>query len=235
VLSTSLRTLPSGTDTTRAFREWVAEGCTPDALALDVGAGYDRNQVDATVQPLVACLVGVDPSDNIFSNPFLHERHHVALTEFARLENRRFDIVCAAWVLEHVSDPTEFFSACRGLLKPGGDLFIITPNLWHYFGLTAKASSAVGLEDRILAKLMGTDRKAAYHFPTAYRANSIRSINRFLDEAGFRCVEFRCCDTPRDYDYVVPPRLRWFPRLYSRVAYRLRAPTFMGRLMFRAS
>jgi SAM-dependent methyltransferase len=227
--------LPAGTDTTRAFGQWIAESCTPDSLVLDVGAGYDRNQVDATVHPLVACLVGVDPSDNILSNPSLHERHHATLKEFAQLDSRQFDIVCASWVLEHVSDPAEFFSECRGLLKPGGELFIITPNLWHYFGLTAKASSALGVEDRMLGKLMGTERKAEYHFPTAYRANSVRAIKRHLGQAGFTRVEFRCCDNPRDYDYIVPSQFRWFPRLYSRLVYQLHAPTYMGRLMFSAS
>lgn len=235
MLPRTVSALPAKSNSMRMFTEWVARSCTTDTLVLDIGAGYDRNQVDSALQPLVSCLVGIDPSDNILTNPHVDERHQTTLGEFSRLDERRFDVICAAWVLEHVSDPAEFLSTCFRLLKPGGEFFAITPNLHHYFGLATKTSAALGLEDRILGTLMGPDRRAEYHFPTVYRANTIRAIGRLLNEANFASVEFRCCDSPTDYDYVVPEPLRWFPRLYSRAIYRMGLPAYMGRILFRSA
>jgi SAM-dependent methyltransferase len=235
MLSATVHTLPPTTDTMRAFAEWAAKSCTSESLALDVGAGYDLNQVDGLLQPLVRRLVGIDPSENIQANRSLHEGHQTTLEDFAIVERRRFDLIIAAWVLEHVGDPPAFLQSCRSLLKPGGKLLAITPNLHHYFGLATKTAAALGLEDRILDRLLGPSSKAEYHFPTVYRVNTIHSIGRLLDCSGFVSVEFRCCDRPKDYDYVVPQALRWFSSLYSHLVYRLRLPALMGSLMFQAT
>lgn len=234
MLRTAITTLPASANTMLAFTEWVAEYCTLPALALDIGAGYDRNHVDAALRPLVSCLVGIDPSENILKNPALHERHQVRLEDFVRQDQRQFDVIVAAWVLEHICDPGEFFGACRRVLRPGGTLFAVTPNLWHYFGLTAKVTSRLGLEDPLLTRIIGSEHRAEYHFATRYRSNSVRAITRALDKAGFDSVEFRCCDAPVDYHYVIPQPLRWFPRLYSRFVYRWQLRSCMGRIMFRA-
>lgn len=233
-LATSVQTLSRDTDTMAAFVDWIAADCASDMVVLDIGAGYDRNQVDAALKPLVARLVGVDPAETIVENPALDERHRMTLEEFARSENRQFDVILASWVLEHLADPGAFFATCRRLLKPGGTFYAITPNLWHYFGLITKTTATLGVDDWILRQLMGAERKDEYHYPTQYRSNSIPALKRALAEAGFQSVEFRCSDNPGNYDYVVPPRLRFVPRLYSRLVYRLGLPVLMGRLMVRA-
>jgi len=42
-------------------------------------------------------------------------------------EGRRYDVVCAFQVLEHVEHPRQFFHACVRTLKPGGTLMIAVP------------------------------------------------------------------------------------------------------------
>jgi 2-polyprenyl-3-methyl-5-hydroxy-6-metoxy-1,4-benzoquinol methylase len=41
---------------------------------------------------------------------------------------RRFDVVTASHVIEHLPDPEAFLSQCRRLLRPGGKIVIKTPN-----------------------------------------------------------------------------------------------------------
>lgn len=235
MISKHITIFPATTEINTAFSTWIAEYCTTESYVLDVGAGRDRIHIDAFLQPRVGHLVGVDPSKDILSNPAVDERHCMSIESFAEKEERRFDVLFASKVLEHVGNPKAFFTACRCLLKPGGSFFAATPNLWHYFGLITKFSETVGLEDWLLDRLIGAGNKADYHFPTTYRINSLHAIRRMLEQTGFQCVEFHCFDVPRSYNYVVPKPFRWFPRLYSRVMYRCGLPQFMGTIMFRAT
>lgn len=235
MIRTHFTVMPATTTIQAVFPPWIAEACDAHSLILDVGAGRDRNRIDEFLQPRVSCLVGIDPTRDIFENPSVHEQHQTSLEDFAKGYDDKFDVLFAMMVLEHVTHPVEFFSACRALLKPGGTFFAVTPNLWHYFGLITNCCSMLRMEEWVLDRLIGTRRKAEYHFPTAYQINSPSAIRRMLTRTGFRSVEFRCFDAPYGYNYVIPQPLRWFPQLYSRLVYRLDVPQLMGTIMFRAT
>ena len=47
----------------------------------------------------------------------------------ADLPAESFDAVIASHVIEHVYDPVSFLSACRRVVKPGGRVVVVTPNL----------------------------------------------------------------------------------------------------------
>jgi SAM-dependent methyltransferase len=217
------------------FPHWVAQYCAPNSLVLDVGAGKGRLQSPAIIKQRVGQMVGVDPDPAISQNPHLDEWHCSTLEDFASESAGRFDFLYSMMVLEHITQPQAFFASCRLLLKPGGMFFAVTPNLWHYFGLATKISSMLKIEDRLLDLLIGKAAKEQYHFPTAYRANSLRILRRLLIEAGFREVEFRCFDAPFGYNYIIPKYLRWFPQIYSHIVYTLHIPHLMGMIMFRAT
>lgn len=235
MIKTHITVLPGDTTGNSAFLNWISEYCTCDMRILDIGAGHDREKIDASIQPHVACLVGIDPSEDILKNPSVHEGYRMSLEDFAESTQEQFDIVFCKMVLEHVSNPNIFFSACRQLLKPGGMFFAITPNLWHYFGLTTKATLMLGINEWLLERLIGKQAKDAYHFPTTYKINSIHAIRNMLTKTGFHEVEFCCLDNWIGYRYVIPKPLHWFPRLYSRFAYRLKMPHLMGTIMFKAT
>jgi len=137
MISTRMSILPASMIINSAFSSWIAEYCNPSSHVLDIGARYDRNKIDASIQPRVLCLVGIDPSKDIFAYPSVHERYCTSLEDFIKETQQKFDILFCFMVLEHVADPDAFFSACGHLLKPGGIFFAATPNLWHYFGRQA--------------------------------------------------------------------------------------------------
>ena len=228
-------TQPATTNLLIAFPSWVAQYCNPTSVVLDVGAGRGRLKSPAIIKECAGSLVGVDPDPAITQNPYLDERYCSSIEDFAKEAEGRFDLLYSMMVLEHVTQPRAFFSACRSLLKPGGMFFAVTPNLWHYFGLTTKLCATLNLEEWVLDRLIGKSRKEEYHFPTAYRVNSVRAIQRMLMQTGFRDVEFQCFDQPFSYNYLVPKRLRCFPQMYSRAIYMLNMPHLMGHIMFRAT
>src|SRR6202043_1801368 len=53
---------------------------------------------------------------------------HVGTAESMVASGRKFDVVAASHVIEHVSDPVRFLADCAQLLKPGGRVIVRTPN-----------------------------------------------------------------------------------------------------------
>jgi hypothetical protein len=86
----------------------------------------------------------------------------------------------------------------------------------------------------MLRRLKPAEKIAGYHFPTQYRLNTMGTIARHLDRAGFRSVEFRCFDQPSRYAWYLPPRLRGAAHAYTGLAYRIGRPSLMGHITFRA-
>jgi 2-polyprenyl-3-methyl-5-hydroxy-6-metoxy-1,4-benzoquinol methylase len=103
--------LPASANVKNALLDWIIEYCTADSFVLDIGAGKDRSQIDAFIQPRVLRLVGIDPSEDILCNPSVHERYQTSLEKFAEETQEKFDVLFCVMVLEHVADPNAFFSA----------------------------------------------------------------------------------------------------------------------------
>lgn len=54
--------------------------------------------------------------------------YHSATAESLAAENRRFDVLLALEIVEHVADPAVFLAACAALVKPGGAFIGATIN-----------------------------------------------------------------------------------------------------------
>jgi len=252
--------LATSDDQYDVLARWVAEVAAPGDALVDIGAGDGDDAYFPLVRPLVGRVVGVDPDPQTSTHTGLDEWHQSSIEAFAaRLtseqanrvpgatgpggvasssahDSNQFDIALAVYVLEHVTDPAAFFAAARACLRPGGSLFVITPNLWHYFGLLAKGAMALGVEDRLLGALRGANRDHdhhAAHFAVAYRANSVRSLRRFAREAGFSSLEIRHLENPAVFETYFPGRSVAFPRWYSRAVHRLGRPELFGTFICR--
>jgi SAM-dependent methyltransferase len=235
VIQSHVSSLPPTVNVLAEFPSWVVQCCDGKPAVLEVGAGRGKDGEAAIIREKVPHLVGIDPDAGILENSYLDERYQTSIEVFARDRSACFDCIYSIAVLEHVTQPQEFFAACRSLLRPGGMLLCATPNLWHYFGVATQMSERLGIQDWLLERLIGCQHKESYHFRARYRANSIRKIKRVLAQTGFSSVEFRCFDHPQEFEYVFPVAARWFPASYSRAVYFLRAPALMGLIMFRAT
>jgi 2-polyprenyl-3-methyl-5-hydroxy-6-metoxy-1,4-benzoquinol methylase len=218
----------------RAFDRWVAQSIQPGSTVLNIGAGADRSGHLPRIRARAGRLVGIDPSERIQDNATVDERHQLTLEQFAPSHQSEFDLAFSVFVLEHVADPPGFTAACSTVLRPGGVLMGMTVNRWHYFGLSTWAATRLGISEWLLSKVRSTDQIAAYHFPTEYRMNTIRSVTRLLDDAGFRTVEFRMWDLPSMYTPYLPARLDWLAAVWQRLTYQFDRPNLMGHLTFKA-
>jgi SAM-dependent methyltransferase len=218
----------------RGFARWAAASISPTDDVLNIGAGRNLSGALLPVRRTARRLVGVDPDATIWENPTLDERHQLSLEEYAAEHPEEFDVALSVFVLEHVCDPQAFTSACARVLRPGGELFALTVNKYHYFGLTTWATTRLRLSEPLLRHLKGEDVVSQYHFPTQYRMNSPRQCAGHLREAGFRSVEFRMFDKPDLYAWYLPDRLKPIAPKWSGLVYALGTPSLMGTLCFRA-
>lgn len=97
------------------------------------------------------------------------------------LGEKRFDVVRLNHVLEHTQDPLAELKICRGLLAPGGILFISVPNI---AGLSPRLKS---LQSRLHLKSHRWRHYAAMHHLFFF---SPETLTAMLGRAGFRVVEW---------------------------------------------
>ena len=104
--------------------------------------------------------------------------YRVATVEDLAVEPRRFDVVSAMEVIEHVAEPTRFVSAAASLVKPGGLFIASTLNRT----IRSFALAIIGAEYVLRWLEPGTHRWEQFvtpeEFAIAMRAAGLRVIDR---------------------------------------------------------
>jgi SAM-dependent methyltransferase len=226
--------LPPSTDQYQELISWVGDALPPDASLLDIGAGKGRNPYLAELVGRCSRVAGVDPSDDIDDNPYLTHRLKGYLAYAEGVPGfEPFDAAMAVYVVEHIDDSDTFLNTAHRFLVPGGSLFLLTPNLWHYFGVASLLASRLHVEDWLLKRLRGEELVDDYHFDVQFQMNSVRQLTEAAERAGFARAEFRHLEDPGIFEGYLPERLAWFPRGYSKAVRRLRRGSNYGTLLVR--
>lgn len=94
-------------------------------LDIGCGAGTFLDQLRIIAPTIRRCGHELTPK----LRPILEGHGHELLVEpLTSMEPAKFDVVTAFQVLEHAADPTEMLSAMFDLVRPGGYVFVATPN-----------------------------------------------------------------------------------------------------------
>jgi SAM-dependent methyltransferase len=126
-----------GADPEQSFEKWKPEGerrrallerwLRPGMRVLEVGSATGF-LLDAVRGQVGDELVGIEPGDEF--RRFSIERLGIeAHPERSAVAERRFDLLLAYYVVEHLRDPVAELSEWRELLRPGGHLAIEVPNV----------------------------------------------------------------------------------------------------------
>jgi len=144
----------------------------PGNRLLEVGVG--AGEMTAVAKEFLFDVTGLDirpPYAAAVSNLLGIPVYTVDFQEFS--VDEQFDVLCMGDVIEHLSDPVSALRKAHELLKPGGVLWISTPNFESSFSYYAKDADAMW---RVVEHLN--------YF-------SYRSLRKILDEIGFNEIEYR--------------------------------------------
>ncbi len=110
-------------DTLRLIRPWAH-------TLLDIGSGFGFFLSEAQKQEYD--VTGVEPSKALYAYSKRYLKAHMINTDFQsflEINKNHYDIITLIHVIEHLPDPRQTLEQIFGLLKPGGLLYIETPNL----------------------------------------------------------------------------------------------------------
>src|SRR5579862_2654190 len=156
-----------------------------DAVLLDAGCGRAAPTL-MKFHGKAKRLIGVDVVEFSPRHDDIELRRR-DLTDTG-LPGGSVDLIYSQAVMEHVADPDAIFAEIARVLKPQGVYLALTANRWDYASLIARV-----IPNRFHPWIVRHTEGRAEHdvFPTVYKANTRRDIERYAARHGLEVEEFR--------------------------------------------
>ena len=162
---------------------------------LDFGAGrarwYHRHDSYSrrlrSLETRASRVAGVDVDPAVRENPALTDAHVIAPGEPLPFAEETFDLIVADYVFEHLADPGAVIAEFRRVLRPGGWVCARTPNLLHPIGLAAYLAPH-RWQRRAASRLQAREQRDV--FPTTYRLNTRRALQRWFPAPAWRLIVY---------------------------------------------
>ncbi|MDP3941956.1 MAG: class I SAM-dependent methyltransferase [bacterium] len=175
------RIRPEWRDSLSIYRDVIDEATNSDTRILDVGCGH--GELLKPVYDKTLHTYGVDPDKEALDKNTLIKNTVVGTVEDLPFEGNFFDLVVSEWVLEHLPDPEKAFREIYRVLKPGGRVIFLTPNVWNYNVWIIRAIPN-RFHDFFTKKLY--ERQEGDTYPVQYKINSVKRIAKTLEPIGFK-------------------------------------------------
>ncbi len=167
------------------YRNLISENVDSQTKILDIGCGHGLNM--KSIYKVTKHTYGLDSDSEALEKNTIIQNKKVGTAENLPFLDNFFDIVVLEWVLEHLENPQEVFDEIYRVLKPGGKVIFLTPNVWNYNVWIIRLIPNV-FHDFLTRKLYQRQENDTY--PTRYRINSYRQCQRILEPIGFSEKKF---------------------------------------------
>ena len=204
----------------RLFEQRVEALLGPEACLLDAGCGR-------TVPVLrkflgrAGRLIGIEIVDFTDVPPGI-EAHNADLADLP-LPDSCVDLIMSRSVFEHLTDPESVYKELCRVLRPGGAVVFLTANMWDYGTLAARIVPN-RLHAGIVKRFEG--RAEEDTFPTAYKTNTRRDVERLASAAGMQVETFTYLSQYPNY-LMINGVLFFIGMCYERLIRRFEALRFL--------
>lgn len=181
----------SAVEAARAKLDWVAGYAPPDARLLDIGANLGLFVHEAAARFRAS---GIEPSADVVA---WAQREVGADLEVGSIDDdlERFhgqmDVVTMFDVLEHLPDPNRALRQCHRVLRPGGHLFLTTPDAgsvmsrllrrhWYYVDMDEHVALFTRGNAHTVLERSGFEQLDVRTIGRSYRFSYIRRRLQFL-------------------------------------------------------
>ncbi len=172
------------------YDQLLRQRIRPDSVILDAGCGQAgivaRARGSALAAGMDICFEGfceaVDLPDLVCGN-----------LEHLPFGDATFTLIASSWVFEHLERPPQVFAEFARVLRPGGELVFLTPNV-HSLVTAGNRYMPILLQKNLVRRFYG--RQEMFTFRTHYRANTARGLDRMLSAAGFHREALRAVGDP---------------------------------------
>ena len=166
------------------YEALVAKLVQPQTRWLDVGCGrmiFPSNHCLARVlADRCRLLVGVDPSDTLDDNSYVHRKVKQPIEDFRCDEP--FDLVTLRMVAEHIVDPQRTLASLSRATRPGSKVVIYTVNKWSPVPIVTRLMP-FRFHHRLKNLIWEVEQEST--FPVVYRMNTRRRLAGIFRSAGF--------------------------------------------------
>jgi 2-polyprenyl-3-methyl-5-hydroxy-6-metoxy-1,4-benzoquinol methylase len=199
----------------------IRSGATrPTVLDIGCGLGFDGEvRFQEALSAQAGRFLGIEPDVTVNPPKYFSEVYRTTF-EDAPIADSSVDVAYAIMVMEHVADPTAFWSRLHSVLAPGGVFLAFTVNGSHWFAPLTRFLSITRLKTQYLNIVQGQRGIERYvDYPVYYRTNTLKQIKWVA--RGFRSVETVMFGATGNVASYAPPRLQPLVRTLDKVAYRL--------------
>ncbi len=175
------RLKPGWKDSMTIYRAMIDRYVQGQTKILDIGCGH--NDFLKPVYSKTPHTYGIDPDASALQKNRIIKHKFTGHAEKIPVENNLFDLVVSAWVLEHLENPQRVFREIHRVLKPGGHVIFLTPNVWNY-NVWIIRSIPNRFHHFFTRRLY--DRKEGDTYPVQYRINSVKKCTEILTPIGLK-------------------------------------------------
>jgi SAM-dependent methyltransferase len=167
-----------------AFEDIVTELLRSEDVLLDAGCGRTARLLSKFVGR-ARRLIGIDLVTFTTQNPAIELLQ--ADLGSTGLPTESVDLIMSRSTMEHIADPLAVYTEMHRVLKPNGHAVLLTANLWDYATLVARLVPN-RFHPWIVSRTEGRAERDV--FPTRFRTNTRRVVERFARRTGFEVLSF---------------------------------------------